>query len=340
MDTQTARPQMLKQANLSAIRRVIKERCTATRTEIARETRISSTTVRSLLTEMQQNGEIESIGYDESSGGRKAERYRIAMDRYFGVVFCLINRAVYYFVVNICGEIVETGRLDTKKGTKAAMICFLDYLTALKEIRAIGLGVPGIVEGGSYLRKNPGSGIKKIDIGNDLSQKYGIPVVMENDLNAIAIGSSRCYQKQGDEKKSWAYVYFDKGCIGAGFISEGGIIRGFNNCAGELGMLPSEGGEALAESITKTANNIRYSMYVSRIVCWICGILNPQYIVLGGPDFRRECLDTIRKNVSSLLPKEMHAEIAYSPHYWREYYEGMAYLTASRIFDEVQITVD
>lgn len=73
MDTLTARPRLLKQANLSQIRRVIKRRGTATRAEIAGETQISSTTVRSLLAEMMENGEIESIGHDKSSGGRKAD---------------------------------------------------------------------------------------------------------------------------------------------------------------------------------------------------------------------------------------------------------------------------
>ena len=71
MDTLTARPRLLKQANLSLIRRVIKNRGTATRAEIAGETQISSTTVRSLLAEMLENGEIESIGYDESVGERQ-----------------------------------------------------------------------------------------------------------------------------------------------------------------------------------------------------------------------------------------------------------------------------
>ena len=66
MDSLTARPNILKQANLSLIRRAIKAKGTSTRAEIAIETRISSTTVRSLLSEMLENGEIESIGLDES----------------------------------------------------------------------------------------------------------------------------------------------------------------------------------------------------------------------------------------------------------------------------------
>lgn len=89
MDTLTARPRVLKQANLSLIRKVLKAKGTATRAEIAYETKISSTTVRSLLSEMMQNGEIESVGYDESSGGRKAERYGFRPNRYYGAAFCI-----------------------------------------------------------------------------------------------------------------------------------------------------------------------------------------------------------------------------------------------------------
>lgn len=43
MNQLTARPKLLKQANLTLIRKVIKAKGTATRAEIAMETKISST---------------------------------------------------------------------------------------------------------------------------------------------------------------------------------------------------------------------------------------------------------------------------------------------------------
>lgn len=92
MDTITARPRLLKQANLSLIRKVIKSKGTATRAEIAAETKISSTTVRSLLAEMMENGEIQGIGHDESSGGRKAERYGFKPDQYYGAEKYKVHR--------------------------------------------------------------------------------------------------------------------------------------------------------------------------------------------------------------------------------------------------------
>ena len=103
MDTLTARPRVLKQANLSLIRKVLKAKGTATRAEIAYETKISSTTVRSLLSEMMQNGEIESVGYDESSGGRKAERYGFRPNRYYGCLLYTSNKGYSFVLIRPCG---------------------------------------------------------------------------------------------------------------------------------------------------------------------------------------------------------------------------------------------
>ncbi len=109
MDELIARPQMLKQVNLGLIRNAIITKGTTTRADIARDTRISSTTVRSLLTEMLQSGEIESVGFEESSGGRKAEKYRFKLDRYFGAALCIGKDAVQWLLVDIGGEIVQSG---------------------------------------------------------------------------------------------------------------------------------------------------------------------------------------------------------------------------------------
>lgn len=147
----TAKPYILKQANLSLIRSVIKSRRTATRAEISEDTRISSTTVRSLLGELIQNGEIESVGYDESSGGRKAERYRFRPERYHSAAFCISGRQIHALLIDLNGEIIEMSILEAvDENYEQVIIPFLDDLASKREIKAIGLGVPGIVEEGSY----------------------------------------------------------------------------------------------------------------------------------------------------------------------------------------------
>lgn len=335
------RPKLLKQANLSLIRKAIRSGGTATRAEIAEKTQISSTTVRALLSQMLEDGEIVSIGHDESSGGRKAERYALCPERYHSAAFCMTDNRIDALLVNICGEIVESEQLDAIGEYEAVISAYLDRITAQQEIRSIGIGVPGIVEDGSFWRKSGQGTLCEIPLGRVLAKRYGIPVVLENDLNATAIGFGRRYGKEHPEDcsgcENMAYLHFEKGCVSAGFLSQGRIIRGHGNFAGELGLLPMENGKSLDECMSQAADDERYVRLVAMIVRWICGILNPRVVVLGGPDLRESCVGAIRGEALAQLPERMQAEILHSPEVWNDYYIGMAQLTASKMFDEIQL---
>lgn len=343
MDTLTARPELLKQSNLTKIRKVIKSRHTATRAEIAADTRISFTTIRTLLTQMLADGEIECIGYDESSGGRKARRYRFCPDHYYGAAFCLRDHQVHCLLINVYEEIVETQILDAKNGNYVPVIMgYLDQYIPNKRIKAIGIGVPGVVDGNSYYWKKDleDAELHKVNIGDMLAEKYGIPVVLENDMNATALGFGRCYMKEfpGEtpETTNMAYLHFVEGCVGAGFISEGKIVRGYHNFAGELGLVPMENDRFLDECMSGPMDDPRYIKTIIQVIGWVCGILNPQYVALGGPDLRKDCLGAINDGISALLPSRMAAEILYAPDVWHDYYDGMAGITAAKMFEDVQ----
>lgn len=343
MDGLTARPQVLKQANLALIRKVLKLRGTATRAEITAETEISATTVRSLLTGMAEDGEVESVGYDLSSGGRKAERYRLRPGRHHGVAFCIRNDQVHALLVDACGEIVETTILEAPGGEpELVMTAFLDELTAHRRLKSIGIGVPGVVEGGSFWRKEKGGeAFYKADLGDHLARRYGIPVVMENDINAVTIGFGLCYEKEfpreRPEDTNMAYLHFEHSCVSAGFLAGGRVIRGSRNFAGELGLVPQEGGKLLDDCMGEPMDEQRYIDRMVQTVGWVCGVLNPEYIALGGPALRKECIGPIGDGLSSLLPWPMQAELLYAPDVWGDYHEGMAHLTAEKMFDEVRL---
>ena len=342
MDTLTARPRLLKQANLSLIRRVIKTQGTATRAEIASETGISVTTIRSLLAEMMENGEIESIGHDASSGGRKAERYRFNPDRYYGAAFCITNGQIHSLLVNVCGEIVEVSSLEAPDGNyELAITAYLDDLVQHKEIKSIGVGVPGVVEGSSFWSQNKENyELFKIPLGDSLARRYDIPVILENDLNATAIGFCRCYAKEfpGEhpEDSNMASLHFEEGCISAGFIAGGRVIRGCSNFAGEIGLIPTTDGRTLAECMAEPMDDKQYISFAVQIISWICGILNPQYVLLGGPSLRKDCIGPISDTLTAILPKHMFATVLYSPDVWNDYHDGMAHLTAGKMFDDIQ----
>lgn len=343
MDMINAKPGHLKYANLSLIRKVIQAKGTATRAEIVRETGISPTTVRSLLTEMLQSGELESIGFDESSGGRKAQRYGIRTDRYHGVALCMMDDQIHSLIIDSCGEIQEVIQLEITNGDfEEAIFSHLDALIADQEMKSIGLGVPGVVEGGSYWKKYKGrEELVKINLGEKVAERYGLPVIMENDLNATMIGFGRCYAREffdeNLENVNMAYIYFDAGCVSASFLADGKIVRGSNRYAGEIGMIPTENDKLLDERLSEPMDDIQYIHLITGMLGWICCILNPQYIALAGPDLRSGCIGPIGDMVSAMLPKHVAAEILYSEDIWHDYHDGMAYLTSKKMFEEVKI---
>lgn len=343
MNNIIAKPNLLKQVNLSQIRAILAHNKTATRAEIAVETGISSTTVRALLCEMLENGEAESIGYDESSGGRKAERYALCPNRYYGAAFCCKDETVHALIVNLRGSIVETTNITVSTGQyEDAIITFLDKKVKQYELKAIGLGIPGIVEGGSYWKKKLDSDeFYMVDTGNLLATRYKVPVILENDLNAAAIGFGRSYEKFALEinacTTNMAYIHFEKGCVSAGLLAGGRIIRGHNCFAGELGLIPVEDGQLLDDIMGRAMSDSVYVKWLVRILSWVCGVLNPQFIALGGSQLREHCIKDIENHLLKILPKNMSTEILYAPELWHDYHEGMAYLTSIKIFDTVQL---
>lgn len=341
MNKISGKPQALKQVNLSAVRRAIRENTSATRAEIVEATQISVTTVRTLLTEMMSNGEIMEVGYDESIGGRRAVRYELKKDRISAVALCLDSENIRYAILNYYGECLESGSLQTQGNQEGAVCAFLDDLGTRAEIKSIGLGVPGIVNGLSYERKNTLGELECFSLGETLYERYGIPVIMENDLNAITLGFGRCYLKEFPGEKCenlhMAYIHFAKDCISAGFLANGRILRGWKNFVGELGCFPSERFGTLDDLLASPLPQGEYARIVAKMIAGICCILNPQFIALGGEGFRTECLPYIVECCSGTLPAEMSAEIIFAEDKWHDYMEGMAYLTSEQIFENMRL---
>lgn len=340
-DNMIGKPNALKQVNLSMVRRAILEKGSATRAEIAEATKISVTTVRTLLTELQRGEELVEVGFDDSIGGRKATRYKLNESRFFGVALCLDGERVRYLTVNICGEICESGAFETEGDTTATICRFLDELCTKTEIRSIGIGVPGVVSGMGYERENASGELEHYPIGEVIGRRYPVPVILENDLNAIALGFGRCYLKTFPEERredlNMAYLHFETGCLSAGFLVGGRIVRGWNHFAGELGLFPMEDDKTLDEVLASPLSDADYASLVSRLVAAVCCFLNPEYVALGGTAFRKSCLPLITECFGGRLPTKMSAEILYAEDRWHDYFGGMAHLTAEQIFADVRL---
>lgn len=103
-------------------------------------------------------------------------------------------------------------------------------------LAGVGLGVPGLVD--------PGTGLvtQAVNVGIDapaplgplLSERLdGVPVVVENDLNALALGVAA----QPGRSQDLAVLALGTG-VAAGLVLDGRLRRGAFGGAGEIGHLP------------------------------------------------------------------------------------------------------
>ncbi|WP_240640636.1 ROK family protein [Microbacterium sp. 10M-3C3] len=98
---------------------------------------------------------------------------------------------------------------------------------------SIGIGIPGQVEpGGSRVVHAVNLGIDRLDVGAALEPVFGVPVRVENDVKAAALGAALLHPGAA----SMAYVNLGTG-VAAGVVVDGRLWRGARGTAGEVGHI-------------------------------------------------------------------------------------------------------
>jgi len=103
------------------------------------------------------------------------------------------------------------------------------------EVRALGLGTPGIVDRANGRIRYPVAnlgGWHGTDLAGYFRARFGFPAVIENDANSAAWGEYRRGAGQGAQTLVMATVGTG---IGGGAVIEGTLLRGASGAAMELG---------------------------------------------------------------------------------------------------------
>lgn len=345
MQSITGKPELMKQMNTTLLYKALIELRTATRAELAEFTQISATTVRSLLEELLRSGEITETARDESSGGRRAQRYCLNSQRNLVLLLYLEDTQLVYQVNDLLGNVLENGTAAALGDFKApAVLGFISKCLARRPICAIGLGVPGIVENKRFFVS---SGINQwgVDnLGEQIQRRFQLPVVLENDLNAIAFGFAiRHAERQpacGFDSINIAYIHFNKSCAGAGIIINGKVVRGAKRFAGELGFLPMEENWSLDRLLQSNCSRDALASAVYRVVSIVNCVTNPSLIVIGGDLFSsdRIDLDRFKQYEAESGFSLMQPEILLSSDYRQDYLTGLACLTIQALIPKLPLS--
>ena len=136
------------------------------------------------------------------------------------------------------GKVVGRRRLPTGTGgpaaaaaaTAAVAQACTDAGLAVGDASSIGVGVPGAVQHG-VVSHAINLGIERFDLGGALAAQWGVTPVVDNDVNAAALGA---WVLGGQAVSSMAFLNLGTG-LAAGLVLDGKLWRGARNGAGEVG---------------------------------------------------------------------------------------------------------
>ncbi len=214
------------------------------RVELTRETGLTGATVSTVVRRLINDGLVIESGRAESTGGKPAVFLSLDLDARFAVGIHLDHAGIRYVLANLGGAVVGRWRRpgagdDTPGAVVARMAAELATFVARIGVdpdRLLGLGVvsPGPITSsiGMVLTPPVMEAWTGFPLADALQAAVGLPVLLENDATAAAIGEY--WSGPIETSTCFAALYMGTG-IGAGIMVNGDVYRGASGNTGEVG---------------------------------------------------------------------------------------------------------
>ena len=232
---------LLRKVNESAVLDLIQTRGPITRSQLARELRLSPPTITRIVTALIESGLVYEHSSASSSGGRRPTLvdFNARANLIIGVY---IGREMVGALADLNGEILHRDRAPSCHGEEG--VCrLIEFVQSLHEkarqlhltVRGVGIGAPSIVtqpEGVVILA--PTLDWRDVPLRQRLEDALGVPAFVQNEINLIALGEQ--WRGAGRGIDNMVCISLGEG-IGAGLIVGGQLFNGSHFAAGEIGYL-------------------------------------------------------------------------------------------------------
>lgn len=228
----------------------LRARGALTRQELGQLVGLSRATIVERLDVLSRLKLIRTIGFRESSGGRPAELL-VADD--VGRVTLAVDIGANHAAVAVAdlrGTVIDLqrsrlpARHSPQRTVEEAISAgqqLLRQTGRADDLCAVGVSVPGQIDHnlGTTVAPPPMPGWTAWPLRDAFADALGVPVLLENDANALTFGE---YRTMGNPTASVVGVTVSLG-IGAGVVLNGRPYQGITSCAGEIGHIRVEGRE-------------------------------------------------------------------------------------------------
>ena len=226
--------------------------------EIMRRTGISTPTVLKITEYFMSLGLLAEAGEGAATIGRKPTLLRIVPDAIYTIGAVFDGRGLSLGLVDLFGAPRGLRRTPVPASLERLLAEDLpaQVLRLIEEekvspakVKGIGIGVPGVVDpSGRIVRFAPLAGIQKdfdaSTLLQSLENRLGMPVRLENDANAAALGEHAARSRAAERPDAdgsvsagdFIFVELGRG-LGAGIVLDGKLRKGSRAMAGEIGYL-------------------------------------------------------------------------------------------------------
>jgi predicted NBD/HSP70 family sugar kinase len=214
-----------------------------TRAQLAEATGLARSTITARIDTLMRLGLVAPFGGARSTGGRPPALFALnpAARLVVGVDVGATHARAALTDLNgtILGEV--DARIAVADGPEPVLAWVVESVRDLlagsdrpiADLAAIGIGLPGPVEHSTGRPINPPimPGWDRYDVPAHLQGHYPVPVLVDNDVNIMALGERRLHLRDVDDL---VLIKVATG-IGAGIVSGGVLQRGAQGTAGDLG---------------------------------------------------------------------------------------------------------
>lgn len=230
--------------NRSAILEILRLESPLSRTYLAKRLNLSLPTVIRIVDELIAEKLVRPLSETEWSGGRRRHLLEFAADSHTVIGVDLGGTKMYGALADLGGNLLEEVHLPQHDSRGEGSFIILEELIQSlltkaqehgKEVRGIGVGAPGITlheEG--IVTWAPSLGWRDYPLKERLTERFHLPVTVDNDVNLAALGE--LWFGVGQNYKNLVLISIGTG-IGAGIVIDGALYRGSNQASGEIGYL-------------------------------------------------------------------------------------------------------
>ncbi len=234
--------ELMKEMNRGLILNAIRQRGPLSRVDIAKQTALHASTVTRIVADLIEEGMVREQGAGENHIGRKPILLDLVADARFFAGLSIEAGSITGVITNLNAEIKARYEKPLDGVTKEDIIrqakeavdqLFADIGSQRAKVTSLGVAAHGIVDSvHGHILHAPAFGWRRLELGDALREAYGLPVKVENNCNAMAMGQYWFGNSPGTHNLLALKVGVG---VGSGLIVNGSLFWGEDFSAGEIG---------------------------------------------------------------------------------------------------------